>query len=177
MLYYSYRGKGHQSYQSYLAVRKSAAALDNEGWGGEVEMVSDGQNWEMGAGELRRNRELKPFWGQTFLIGKDRTDSETVKNNLEIRQTDKPSLLTWPGSKARGSSVSLLLYWWDTSTQTPWRSGGRRGRITFEIFCSCWHISLSPTECLLSPSRSPVIILHSWGFVLGFLFLTAWFLF
>ena len=39
----------------------------------------------MSAAEFRRNRELKPFRGQTFLIGKERTDSKTVKNYLEIR--------------------------------------------------------------------------------------------
>ena len=73
-------------------------------------MVSDGQNWEMGAGELRRNRELKPFWGQTFLIGKDRTDSETVKNNLEIRQTDKPSLLSPHLTREQGSGEFSLAF-------------------------------------------------------------------
>ena len=48
-------------------------------------MVSDGQYWEMSAAEFRGNRELKPFRSQTFLIGKDCTDSKTGKNNLEIR--------------------------------------------------------------------------------------------
>ena len=48
-------------------------------------MVPDRQHGEMSAAEFRRNRELKPFRGQTFLIGKERTDSKTVKNYLEIR--------------------------------------------------------------------------------------------
>ena len=101
---YSYPGKGHSNHSSYLAVRKSAAPLNNEGWGGEVEMVSDSQHWEMSAAEFWRNREVKPFRGQSFLIGKDRTDTKTVKNNLEIRnwQTFTPQSSPDPGAGLGG---------------------------------------------------------------------------
>ena len=92
---------GNTNHNSYLAVRKSAAALDDEGWGGQVEMVPDGQDWEMSAAEFWRNWELKPFWSQTFLIGKYRTDTKAVRKNLEIRsnwQTFTPYLTREQGS-------------------------------------------------------------------------------